>query len=151
MDDGLITWMLRYNGLKHPEKVEMSQSYWFRFMHNLKLDLFPFLNMPYKQQLELPRVKPLKYQKKVLLIKKDARSELDAYEWSKLGYAQHNFWIDPRLDRIPRIQYQQVSPQEFIDAYESKDIPVVIRGAMDDWKAMTNWSIEVILLPLFIY
>ncbi|KAJ3111752.1 jumonji domain-containing protein 6 [Phlyctochytrium bullatum] len=70
--------------------------------------------------------------------------ELDVnYGWSRMGYANFNFWIDPSRDKVPRCDYHTCSHEEFIEKYEAPAVPVVITGATDDWPAQSNWLPEV--------
>jgi histone arginine demethylase JMJD6 len=59
----------------------------------------------------------------------------DAALWEMLGQ------VDPRMD-LPRIDYQKVGVREFHDEFIRPQRPVIIRGAMDDWKAMRRWRVD---------
>lgn len=45
-------------------------------------------------------------------------------------------------DDLERIHVNQVSLQEFRDRFESKGVPVVIKGVVDQWPAFRKWSVE---------
>ncbi|KAF9896575.1 jumonji domain-containing protein 6, partial [Lobosporangium transversale] len=60
-------------------------------------------------------------------------------------FAQHDFTIPDSYDTLERIDYDKVSREEFIELYEEKYKPVVIRGVMEDWDACKNWNKETFL------
>lgn len=93
-------------------------------------------------QVQIPHVDPKKYYRKVNKAKSSAREEIKLASWTKHGFKDMDFWIDPSRDKVPRIDYHTVSEKQFIEAYESKNIPVVIQGATDDWPARKNWTIK---------
>lgn len=72
------------------------------------------------------------------------------FDWQKWKFYCKDYWIDSTLDKVPRIDYRKVSIEEFIQNYESKNIPVVITHATDDWRAQAHWSEEVLLLLLLL-
>jgi histone arginine demethylase JMJD6 len=65
------------------------------------------------------------------------------FDWQKWKFHRNDYWIDSYLDRVPRIDYRQVSKKEFIEKYESKNVPVVITHVTDQWKANKHWTEEV--------
>ncbi|KAJ3215396.1 jumonji domain-containing protein 6 [Dinochytrium kinnereticum] len=91
------------------------------------------------------RVRQSKYERRLRRTKRDARSELDVNDWSRLNYAKLNFWIEPSRDKAPRCDYQTCSKELFITLYERPAIPAVITGATDDWPARTEWLPEKLL------
>jgi histone arginine demethylase JMJD6 len=69
--------------------------------------------------------------------------EIDLFDWNKWNFADEDFWIDPFVDTVPRIDCRQVPKQEFIDKYEAPNLPVVLTHATDHWKATQNWTEQV--------
>lgn len=45
-------------------------------------------------------------------------------------------------DNVPRIDYQEISHEEFIEKYERPLKPVVITNGLDHWPAMRRWTLE---------
>lgn len=70
--------------------------------------------------------------------------ELDIFQWDKHQFAQQDFTIPASYDTLERIDYAKVSREEFIERYEEKSLPVVIRGVMEGWGACKNWNSEVL-------
>jgi len=71
---------------------------------------------------------------------------LKSDDWRKEGYAKTN--IAERLlkecpDEIERIDCEDLSVSEFIEKYESKNKPVIIRGLTKGWKVDKYWTFEV--------
>lgn len=71
-------------------------------------------------------------------------------DWKKEGYAKTD--ICERLlkecpDDIERVNCEDLSAQEFIEKYESKNKPVIIKGLTKGWKTEKYWTFEVILIP----
>lgn len=46
-------------------------------------------------------------------------------------------------DNVPRLDCNKISKSEFVERYEKPRIPVVLTHAMDHWKAMRKWTVEV--------
>ena len=46
-------------------------------------------------------------------------------------------------DEIERIDCKDFTVEEFIEKYESKNQPVVIRGLAEGWKREKYWTFEV--------
>ncbi len=69
--------------------------------------------------------------------------ELDIFQWDKHQFAQQDFTIPDSYDTLQRIDYDKVSREKFIEQFEEKNIPVVIRGVMEEWGACKNWNVEV--------
>jgi hypothetical protein len=69
--------------------------------------------------------------------------ELDIFQWDKHQFAQQDFNIPASYDTLERIDYDKVSREEFIERYEEKSLPVIIRGVMEGWGACKNWNSEV--------
>ncbi|KAI8082870.1 uncharacterized protein BX664DRAFT_339297 [Halteromyces radiatus] len=84
--------------------------------------------------------KSSRYERKINKAKLKAREEIDLFEWNKWQFAKKDFWIDPFVDTVPRIDCRQVSKQEFIDNFETPNIPVVLIHGTDHWKAHTSWT-----------
>ena len=69
-------------------------------------------------------------------------------DWRKEGYAKTD--IAERLlkecpDEIERVDCENLSVQEFIEKYESKNRPVIIRGLTKGWKVDKYWTFEVFI------
>jgi len=82
--------------------------------------------------------------KRIREAKRKARPELSTREmWVQNDYV-HNFDLswDKVEDGLERISVHQVSPEEFIQRYESPYKPVVIQGVQDDWGARVKWTLE---------
>ena len=67
-------------------------------------------------------------------------------DWRKEGYAKTD--ICERLlkecpDEIERINCEDFTASEFIEKYESKNKPVVIKGLTKGWKVDKYWTFEV--------
>ncbi|KAI8332162.1 hypothetical protein EDC96DRAFT_526691 [Choanephora cucurbitarum] len=86
-----------------------------------------------------------RYESKINRIKLKCRSELDLFKWQKWNFYQKDYWIDSFVDTLERIDYRVVSKKEFIDKYESKNIPVIITHVTDDWKANKHWTEKYLL------
>lgn len=69
--------------------------------------------------------------------------ELDIFQWDKHQFAEKTFTIPEHYDTLERIDYAKVSREEFIERFEEKNLPVVIRGVMEGWGACKNWNSEV--------
>ncbi|KAI9297335.1 Clavaminate synthase-like protein [Neoconidiobolus thromboides FSU 785] len=50
--------------------------------------------------------------------------------------------MDPKLDKLKRIDYISTSREEFIEKYEKLNIPVIIKGLTDLWPAKNKWNEE---------
>lgn len=46
-------------------------------------------------------------------------------------------------DNVPRLDCNKISKSEFVERYEKQRIPVVLTHAMDHWKGMRKWTVEV--------
>ncbi|KAJ8323010.1 hypothetical protein QVD99_007321 [Batrachochytrium dendrobatidis] len=105
-----------------------------------------FTNSYEKPQLtsSLPTVRQSRYDRILCKVKRSARSEISLQQWASRGLSSVNFWIDPKLDQVKRIHYDQVSTQEFIKKWEAPGLPVVIVGATDQWSANTAWNVETL-------
>ncbi|KAG0005685.1 hypothetical protein BGZ65_010370, partial [Modicella reniformis] len=86
-----------------------------------------------------------RYHRRIRRAKLRARSELDIFQWDKHQFANQDFTIPESYDTLMRIDYDQVSREEFIDQFEEKSLPVVIRGVTKDWGACKNWNTETFL------
>ncbi|KAF9278507.1 jumonji domain-containing protein 6 [Mortierella alpina] len=86
-----------------------------------------------------------RYHRRIRRAKLRARSELDIFQWDKHQFAQQDFTIPDSYDTMQRIDYDKVSREEFIEQFEEKNIPVVIRGVMEGWGACKNWNVETFL------
>src|SRR4051812_28041713 len=49
---------------------------------------------------------------------------------------------DRAIPESPLERVDAIPPREFLERYRRHDRPVVIRGAVDSWPAMSRWSIE---------
>ncbi|KAG0329198.1 jumonji domain-containing protein 6 [Dissophora globulifera] len=86
-----------------------------------------------------------RYHRRIRRAKLRARSELDIFQWDKHQFAQQDFNIPASYDTLLRIEYDQVSREEFIEKFEEKSLPVVIRGVTKDWGSCKNWNSETFL------
>ncbi|ORX44116.1 Clavaminate synthase-like protein [Hesseltinella vesiculosa] len=86
-----------------------------------------------------------RYERKINRAKSRVREELDLFAWNKWKYAEQDFWIDPYVDTVHRIDYRKVSKQEFIDQYEAPNVPVVITHCTDEWPAAKCWNEQAFL------
>ncbi|KAF9202068.1 hypothetical protein BGZ49_007752 [Haplosporangium sp. Z 27] len=71
--------------------------------------------------------------------------ELDIFQWDKHQFAKQDFTIPESYDTLKRIDYDKVSREEFIEEYEEKCLPVMIRGVTEGWGACNNWNSETFL------
>ena len=46
-------------------------------------------------------------------------------------------------DNVPRQDCNKISKSEFVERFEKPRIPVVLTHAMDHWKGMRKWTVEV--------
>jgi len=79
--------------------------------------------------------------------KRKDRSYLKPDQWTQDGYAKTD--ICERLlndcpDEIERINCEDFTPEEFIEKYESKNKPCIIKGLTKDWGVKRYWSFEEI-------
>lgn len=71
---------------------------------------------------------------------------MKAVEWTKEGYWKTDLCeklLKDCPDEIERIDYDDVSAEDFIAKYESQDKPVVIKGLTRNWNVEKHWSWEV--------
>lgn len=66
----------------------------------------------------------------------------DKAAWVQLEYYRKFAKFRDVEDSVERIHVKDVSPQEFIDRFESVYKPVVIEGIQDGWKAQYKWTLE---------
>lgn len=52
-------------------------------------------------------------------------------------------------DNVPRLDCNKISKSEFVERYEKQRIPVVLTHAMDHWKGMRKWTVEVSSTKLY--
>lgn len=69
-------------------------------------------------------------------------------EWQKHGYAHKRKDLTDiaearKRDTVTRINYHEVSKEEFIERFEKPGLPVVIVGGTEGWRANTEWTLEV--------
>jgi histone arginine demethylase JMJD6 len=74
-------------------------------------------------------------------------SELTLPEWQKHGFAQKRKDLTDieaarKRDTVTRINYDEVSKEEFIERFEKPGQPVVILGCTEGWKANAEWTLE---------
>nr|CAH8855124.1 unnamed protein product [Trichobilharzia regenti] len=86
-----------------------------------------------------------KYERRILSAKRKARSELgeSPHSWWACAYAD-NFDLSLKSvrDCCPRIDFFQVSYEEFVAKYELPYQPVVIQNSQIGWKASENWTLK---------
>ena len=64
--------------------------------------------------------------------------------WTKLNYAEEfDTSLESVRDNVPRLDCNKISKSEFVERYEKQRIPVVLTHAMDHWKGMRKWTVEV--------
>nr|CAB3257786.1 bifunctional arginine demethylase and lysyl-hydroxylase JMJD6-A [Phallusia mammillata] len=85
-----------------------------------------------------------KSRKRIRIAKKAARPELKGEEgWLGGGY---NKWFDLShqtvKDNVERIDYLQVSHEEFVEKYERPAKPVVLVNSQKNWQANYKWTLE---------
>ncbi|KNC98984.1 uncharacterized protein SPPG_05938 [Spizellomyces punctatus DAOM BR117] len=90
------------------------------------------------------KIKKHRYERKLAKAKAAARSELDSFGWSKHCFSTRSFLVCSR-DCVERINYDEVSEEEFIRRFEEPAIPVVIEGATRTWPAEKRWCPESFL------
>jgi histone arginine demethylase JMJD6 len=91
---------------------------------------------------QIPHVNVKKYSRNIIKAKKAARTELSDSDWTRFDYKSKDFWIHKNQDFVTRIDYDKVEIDEFIEKYQSRNIPVVIQGCTRNWKAQENWNIS---------
>ncbi|KAJ3300853.1 jumonji domain-containing protein 6, partial [Kappamyces sp. JEL0829] len=91
--------------------------------------------------MKTPHVRAKKYTRILSKTKRKARSELALSEWTRQQLAMIDFCpAEPLHESCPKIDYVQVSREEFIKKWEQPGLPVIITNAMADWPCMTKWS-----------
>jgi len=84
-----------------------------------------------------------KSRKRIRSAKKAARPELKGESgWRGFHYQEWFDTVAPINDTVPRIDYDQVSQEEFVNKYELPGLPVVITNAQSKWQAQQKWTIE---------
>ncbi|KAL9695607.1 hypothetical protein quinque_014892 [Culex quinquefasciatus] len=79
--------------------------------------------------------------KRVREVKRKARPELaDKVAWMQLEYYRKFDKFREFEDNVERIHVDEVSPEQFIERYESIYKPVVIEGVQNGWKALEKWT-----------
>lgn len=64
--------------------------------------------------------------------------------WTKLNYVEEfDISLATVKDNVPRQDCNKISKSEFVERYEKPRIPVVLTHAMDHWKGMRKWTVEV--------
>lgn len=53
-------------------------------------------------------------------------------------------------DNVPRQDCNKISKSEFVERFEKPRIPVVLTHAMDHWKGMRKWTVEVIVIIIIL-
>ncbi|KAJ9057405.1 hypothetical protein DSO57_1022949 [Entomophthora muscae] len=86
-----------------------------------------------------------KSKKKISRAKVKARSEIGLFDWGKHGYHKMYWGTRPGVDKVPRVNYNSTSRQEFIDKFEQPNIPAVICGLTKLWPANVHWNIDYLL------
>jgi len=83
--------------------------------------------------------------------KRGQRSELHVNEWGKYGYGGR-FGdeviarpIQPESLPIPRVRRCDITVEEFFEKFALPKRPCIIEGAMDDWPAMQEWTVDKLL------
>ncbi|KAG2387256.1 hypothetical protein C9374_001588 [Naegleria lovaniensis] len=63
--------------------------------------------------------------------------------WSRSGYEMNQFEIP--FSHIQRISADSITYEEFLERYAKFQVPVIITGALNTWKAMENWKFDKFL------
>ncbi len=85
-----------------------------------------------------------KYLKRLKSAKKKCRSELSTSDWCRENHFEtFDSSFEHLPDNIDRIDYNQVSNQEFIEKYEIPYKPCIIVNAQKGWNATEKWNLEV--------
>lgn len=108
--------------------------------HERNINQVVLLNHSNVSHLGLSATVPVQF---FLSKKINAHVEIDLFEWGKNGYHSMYWGTRPGVDKVPRINYDMTSRQEFIDRYERPNIPVVICGLTKLWPAHVHWNIDV--------
>jgi len=83
--------------------------------------------------------------------KRGQRSELQVNEWGKYGYGGQlgdeviARPIQPESLPIPRVRRCDITVEEFFEQFALAKRPCIIEGAMDDWPAMREWTVDRLL------
>mmetsp|Transcript_43072 Transcript_43072/g.85315 ORF Transcript_43072/g.85315 Transcript_43072/m.85315 type:complete len:550 (+) Transcript_43072:50-1699(+) len=83
--------------------------------------------------------------------KRGQRSELHVNEWGKYGYGGRlgdeviARPIQPESLPIPRVRRGDISVEAFFEQFALAKRPCIIEGAMDDWSAMQEWTVDKLL------
>jgi hypothetical protein len=78
------------------------------------------------------------------------RTDIKLKDWSRYNYYKSDFCektLKTPLKGMFEIQYENADTltlENFREKYESKNIPLVIKGLTYDWKAKKYWNFEVI-------
>ncbi|KAI9489585.1 hypothetical protein BDB00DRAFT_791002 [Zychaea mexicana] len=81
-----------------------------------------------------------RYERKIKRVKTKARSELDLFAWGKWKFHCQDYWINPYVDTVPRIDVRSTSKAKFIEEYEAQNRPVVLTHVTDQWPAHKLWN-----------
>ncbi|GLC61317.1 hypothetical protein PLESTB_001742800 [Pleodorina starrii] len=84
-------------------------------------------------------------ERKIRKVKRAVRSELSTSkgDWYRNACAQSDICSTTGIeDRIPRVHWKDLTPEEFAERFERPRIPVVITGLADDWPAFRDWTPE---------
>jgi histone arginine demethylase JMJD6 len=83
------------------------------------------------ENIQIPRVNQKRYQRKIMEAKRLIRTDLKPENWNARNLCNLNLFITN--DQLKRVDYHKTSEMEFIERFESKNIPAVIIGALDGW------------------
>ena len=78
---------------------------------------------------------------------------LPSYLWSRKEYYTSNLLEElytNHNDNIERVEYDNVSKDEFYERFQKTNTPCVIKGVTKDWEVENNWSWNVIKSNLFV-
>jgi hypothetical protein len=69
-------------------------------------------------------------------------------DWSRDNFAESSVLEDLKKncrDTIERINYHEVSQEEFVQRFVETSTPVIVRGVVDTWKGreQLNWKVRI--------
>jgi histone arginine demethylase JMJD6 len=85
-----------------------------------------------------------RHEKKIRRAKQKVRSSLDVLSgWRRWAFADRSLPpLCKTLAHLPEVDYRETSTEKFIKHYIKKERPCMIKHAMDEWPAMSKWSLE---------
>ncbi|XP_063685447.1 bifunctional arginine demethylase and lysyl-hydroxylase JMJD6-like [Bolinopsis microptera] len=96
------------------------------------------------ERLDFPELTP-RALKRINRARHKAREELkdQKKDWVKNNYHETcDKLLPPVVDTVPRVDARSLSCEEFRNKYEIPRIPIVLTHLMEDWPAMTKWTMK---------